>query len=519
MLRNVAVAVTALFLLAVLGLVVAEFTWTTPARTTPRDSFLYGSTGTELIPLPVFLVLPDLFPDHFQPSGKGAGDWVDQFGFVRGKPDVNYGLPLGFSVSSYRPKSGAPSPVQFVGFNCAVCHTSYIRRSDTDPGPVVYGMGNASLDLVAFGDAIKSSLFDEKRLTLDKIEQAYQQKEHRALGPVDKAMVAFWLTGVRKALKADLPLRDLPRGGGDLRDSTYMTSGPGRNQPMKETVRFLIGRTPFPDGGSSEIPSLYFQSHRRWAQADGSLGDPSTRNSLAALGVGASVQNLRVPGILQTLHATSEFVSSLEGPKYADVFGSTAPIDAARAARGREVYMSACGDCHGWPGRSSADWVRGKRQGEVVSYQEVGTDPARVTFRYYEKMAQLIYDFFPAGHPLRPKRSELRPNAGDIHGYINSPLESVFTRAPYLHNGSVATLAELINLVPRRAVLYRGANVYDPVGVGLAIPDHPDTKRYFRFDTQAYGNSNRGHDYPWPYRGAGWDEQKLKDLLEYLKTI
>ncbi|HEY0783330.1 MAG TPA: hypothetical protein VGE98_12805, partial [Thermoanaerobaculia bacterium] len=63
-LRNVGVAVSALFLLAVLGLVAAEATWTTPARTSPLDSFLYGSTGTELMPLPVFMVLPDLFPDQ-----------------------------------------------------------------------------------------------------------------------------------------------------------------------------------------------------------------------------------------------------------------------------------------------------------------------------------------------------------------------------------------------------------------------------------------------------------------------
>ena len=41
----------------------------------------------------------------------------------------------------------------------------------------------------------------------------------------------------------------------------------------------------------------------------------------------------------------------------------------------------------------------------------------------------------------------------------------------------------------------------------------------FRYDTQVYGNGNRGHDYPWPYKGKGWNENELKDLLEYLKTL
>jgi hypothetical protein len=98
-------------------------------------------------------------------------------------------------------------------------------------------------------------------------------------------------------------------------------------------------------------------------------------------------------------------------------------------------------------------------------------------------------------------------------------LESVFARAPYLHNGSVLTLAELINLKPRRNIVYRGDNVYDPVNVGLASPDAPDDQHYFKLDTSVKGNSNQGHDYPWPYQGTGWDEAALEDLLEYLKTL
>ena len=514
-----AVVVTAIYLALVAGLIVAESTWVAPTPASPRDYFLYGSTGTELMPLAVFQILPDLFPDQFQPAGPQAGDWVDQFGFVRGQPRINEGLPLGISVSHYRPGSGAPSPVAFVGFNCAVCHTAKIHTADSDNGAVVYGMGNPSLDLVAFGNAIKTSVLDEQRLTLDSIEKAYEARFHQPLGLSARLMTALWLKGMRTQLNAQLPLRDWPFGGQDLRNSVLLPSGPGRNQPMEETIRFLIDRTPtpWPNGGSSKIPCLYQQQRRQWSQFDGTLHDPITRNSLAALGVGATLYNLKVAGILGTLQQSYVYVKDLDGPQFSDVLHAS--VDQSRAGRGQKAYLQYCGDCHGWPGDKPGECTMGKRQGQVIPIAEIGTDSARVSFRYYDQMGDLIYNFFPAGHPLKPNRSDLRPNPGDPHGYITEPLESVFSHAPYLHNGSVATLAELINLKPRRTVFYRGDNNYDPMDLGLSVPDQPDAKRYYLFDTGIDGNSNRGHDYPWAYHGPGWDEKTLKDLLEYLKTI
>src|SRR5205823_4549344 len=128
------------------------------------------------------------------------------------QPNVNEGLPLGISVSHYRPKSGAPSPVPFIGFNCAVCHTSRIRRFEGDDAILVYGMGNPAIDLVTFADAIKTSLLDEKRLTLAKVASAYESRYHKPIGPLDKTMIFVWLKGVRKALQADLPMRNWPFG-------------------------------------------------------------------------------------------------------------------------------------------------------------------------------------------------------------------------------------------------------------------------------------------------------------------
>src|SRR5262245_43025526 len=193
LLQIVAVTLTGVFLAGVVVFLFLEKTWTAAEPTSPEGYFLYGSTGTELMPLPVFQVLPDLFPDQFQPAGKDGGDWIDQFGFVRGKEGVNQGLPLGMNVSYHRPKSGAPSPVPFVGFHCAACHTATIRRSANDAGVTVYAMGNPAIDLVAFGEAVKTSLLDEKRLTPDIIASAYEAKFHKSLGWSDKLLISVWL--------------------------------------------------------------------------------------------------------------------------------------------------------------------------------------------------------------------------------------------------------------------------------------------------------------------------------------
>ena len=514
------IALAALFLAAVVALIAWERSWVAKEPSTPEDYFRFGSTGTEIMPLAVLQVLPTLFPENFQPGGAAAGDWIDQFGFVRGRPGVNEGLPLGVNISRYRPKSGAPYPIPMVGFNCAVCHSAKLTVAGREDGTVVLGMANAGLDLVAFGEAVKSSVLDEKRLTMAAIETTYEGTMHNKLGLTDKLAIKLWLDGVRPAIKAEFPMRGHPYGGADIRNPEFLLSGPGRNEPMKETVRFLIHQTPEPTGGSSKIPALYRQDRRHWAQFDGSLGDPLLRNSLAALGVGASLDNLRMPGILNTIHETYTFVRDLEGPRFAETVGGDAGrIDTEHARGGAAVYAQYCTSCHGAPTADGKDWSKGQRQGDVIAQKELGTDPARVTFRFYGDLKQIVYDYFPEGHPLKPQLADMRAEPEGARGFVTEPLESVFSRGPYLHNGSVPTLAQLINLVPRPNLFYRGASELDPVGVGIVSPAAADAKHYYRFDTAAYGNSNRGHDYPWAYRGPGWNDDALKDLLEYLKTF
>jgi hypothetical protein len=99
-------------------------------------------------------------------------------------------------------------------------------------------------------------------------------------------------------------------------------------------------------------------------------------------------------------------------------------------------------------------------------------------------------------------------------GYANMPLDGLWLRAPYLHNGSVPTLRALLWPETRPAQFYRAYDVYDSKDVGF-VSSGPDAQRDgVLFDTTLKGNSNAGHVY-----GQQLSAEQREDLLEYLKTL
>ena len=94
------------------------------------------------------------------------------------------------------------------------------------------------------------------------------------------------------------------------------------------------------------------------------------------------------------------------------------------------------------------------------------------------------------------------------------PLDGLWLRAPYLHNGSVPTLRALLCPETRPTQFYRGYDVYDWNDVGF-VSNGPDAAREgVAFDTRLKGNGNAGHVY-----GQKLTPAQREDLLEYLKTF
>lgn len=100
---------------------------------------------------------------------------------------------------------------------------------------------------------------------------------------------------------------------------------------------------------------------------------------------------------------------------------------------------------------------------------------------------------------------------GVVEGaYKARPLNGVWATAPYLHNGSVPTLAALLEPKSRRpAKFHVGSREFDPVRVGFV-----DDSRFPIFDTSLPGNGREGHEF-----GTDLPEGEKSDLLEYLKSL
>jgi mono/diheme cytochrome c family protein len=278
--------------------------------------------------------------------------------------------------------------------------------------------------------------------------------------------------------------------------------------------------------GMADFPSVWFQAGREgmWLHWDGNDDRVDERNLSAAFGTGATPTTLDAEKVLRTAAWLWDRAAPPRFP--------AARIDTVLAARGEPVYRRLCWGCHGEPRPPFA----GERVGTVVAIGEIGTDRWRLD-SYTRELAAAqnsLYAGFPrageeACRERRPGESRERfdrrcyparfSHFRKTYGYAAMPLDGLWLRAPYLHNGSVPTLADL--LAPgaeRPEVFYRGDDLYDFERVGFAHAAPTSGGRaLFRFDTAEAGNGNRGHE--GPAYGTELPAAERLALLEYLKTF
>jgi hypothetical protein len=251
--------------------------------------------------------------------------------------------------------------------------------------------------------------------------------------------------------------------------------------------------------GASDFPSIWNQGPREGMQLhwDGNNTDVTERNKSAAFGTGTTPPTIDI----ERIQRTEKWLVSAKPPAW------PYELDEARAARGAPLYRQYCASCHGASGQD----FRGERVGTVVPIEEIGTDRHRLdsyTFDLAVNQNRLY-----AGYPWRFKSFR------KTFGYASSPLDGVWLRAPYLHNGSVPTLRDLLEQEDKRPVaFYRGDDVYDRGRVGFrSTVAEEDGRYYFLLDTRVPGNSNRGHT--GPAYGTALVPADKDALVEYLKTF
>ncbi len=121
------------------------------------------------------------------------------------------------------------------------------------------------------------------------------------------------------------------------------------------------------------------------------------------------------------------------------------------------------------------------------------------------------------------------PNPLPVPQYRARSLDGMWATAPFLHNGSVRNLWELLSPDPERerpVEFCVGSKEFDPVRLGVSTECAPGT---FRLDTRIPGNNRRGHEFtadkkPDKVPVKGVVGRKLTtderwSIIEYLKTL
>jgi mono/diheme cytochrome c family protein len=421
------------------------------------EHFKYGSIGAEVdgLPYPIWKALPLVCPDML-PGGYAS------LGFIT---EPGRELPIGVTVRQY----GLPR----VGFNCATCHTASI---DEVSAPLL-GAPAERLDLGAYTRFILACGTSDRftpGIVLDAMPRAGVH-----LGLFDRLM--YRVAVVPRARSA---FRE--RVANFAWSKSRPSPGPGRTDALNPW-RQRHGLNPSGDSAVATVdfPSIWKQEQRErfWLHWDANNNSLAERNLSAALAGGASESSLD----LASIERVGAWLRSLPSPAY------PFPIDAALAQRGRAVYEGArCAACHD---------VGGVRTGEATPLAEIGTDPERLTTLSADLLRRMLE--VGTGYPWRFTHYR-QPT-----GYANNTLDGIWARAPYLHNGAVPTLWDLLLPPEHRPPLFgRGCGRLEPRKVGF------DCDGPFVFHVDQKGNGNGGHLY-----GTMLAETDRRALVEYLKSL
>jgi mono/diheme cytochrome c family protein len=455
------------------------------------EHFKYGSIGSEpgvsllrpvggaLPPYAVFAALPSICPEKL-PGGYAS------LGFVY---EPGHDLPIGISR---RTRQG----VDHVGLNCAISHTGTVRDAPDAPRRIVLGMPAHQLDLQSLVEFVLECSLDN-RMTTDAVRGRLTNAGGSSL--FQRALLRAGLVDRLKLQTLELRNRigpilgdAVPRWGNGRVDTFNPYKAIQFNWPLDRLP-------PSELMGASDFPSLWNQQPREGLQLhwDGNNDSVDERNLSAGLGAGITPVTVDHAGIKRV----RDWIWTLPPPPY------PYSIDKALAARGATVYQGACLQCHG--DHRFRDGIKtGARIGTVVDAADIGTDRYRLD-SYTPAFAANQYSLFPSS-PYRFRRFR------KTTGYANHPLDGIWARAPYFHNGSVPTLGDLLEEPAKRpAVFYRGYDVYDRDRVGFVttVPEECG-RRFFRYDTAVPGNSNAGHLY-----GTALPDQDKLAVIEYLKTF
>ncbi|WPO98936.1 di-heme-cytochrome C peroxidase [Pseudomonas sp. HR96] len=488
-------------------------------------------------------------------------------------------LPVGFTRHTDPAPAGSPA-ISYLDITCAACHTGELRlggkavRIDGGSAQHVLPSSVPTWRGGSFGQALVSSMAATYYLPWK-----FNRFAHRVLGDQYEQQ----RDALRLAFKASLDTF-ARTAWNDWHRGLYPTEeGPGRTDAFGRIANATFGDAISPSNyrvGNAPVdyPQLWDIWTFDWVQWNGSAQQPMARNVGESLGVGATLtffdehgQPLqgadRYPSSVRVrdLHLIEQTLQRLQPPTWPqELFGK---VDLARAAQGRALFQENCAGCH----VPTVDHGSGHpvAQLHMLPTEVIGTDPTSA-----DNIADQTFDvsalrwdpaelkqrkdvqFVPALQNLDLTRVSVATGLAYVTAFVEDrayreagvgpaeradmdgfglpigvrqwraykarPLAGVWATPPFLHNGSVPTIYQLLSPQDERAsTFYRGSFEYDPQHLGYQTAAF---KGAFLYDTRITGNHNSGHEFRDGPRERGVIGRLLQPeerwaLLEYLKVL
>ena len=422
-------------------------------------------------------------------------------------------IPLGITHGVIAPIGG--TKVEVANLGCAACHAGVTYDAEGTPQPrrAWLGTPNSSIDLETYTQAI----FDAMRRHIGSEELLTAASTlYPEMGWRERQSLRWLVVPLAKRRLAALE--------GQPRPLPFPNGSPGSTNgvaALKHALGAPLAKGGPGDDGIVSVPELGRREWRSALLADGAYALPGVKpgatidadltaerlRGLAAITSFFTVPSMGVhPDRARQATTDTEAIFAWLRTYRPQPFPKA--IDRGAARRGAAVYQSKCAACHGDYATSEGAGPKLLRFPNWIG--NVGTDALRARM-------------FDAGLVKAVGQTRYRDliavKAG--RGYAAPPLAGIWSSAPYLHNGSVTSLAALLDPAQRQPRFLVGGHALDFANVGLRLgPDGAYAEGYRPFstprwtDTTQPGRGNGGHLF-----GAELPVADRKALIEFLKQL
>ncbi len=424
---------------------------------------------------------------------QGALGVSDDAPKIPGREGRNAQLP--YMLNAFTTTDG----VEVVNANCLHCHASQFN------GELVMGLGNASLDFTSgTGDEAGIPITDELLVTfgLDEAEIGQFRK----------------LTERYAIIAPETVMRTIGNNPAEVLAITLMRHHDREtlawsNTPLVDDAVVDINGVAIDEPVVTSDPPPWWRAHKKRAMFYNAMARGDHRGSMA-LATSVCVDTVeeaeRVDQLFADIHA---YVLSLRAPKYPFA------IDESLAVEGQLVFEQTCAGCHGTYSDNEADETYPNL---LIPLADIGTDTVVANGGVIHSPHLVEWynnSFYGQVTPFYP----IDPDSGVV-GYVAPPLDGIWATGPFLHNGSVPNLMQVLDSTQRTPVWRRtnyDTTAFDEENLGwpweplmMRQADAPANIRKTVYDTHYWSQSNGGHTY-----GDHLTDTERRAVLEYLKTL